>query len=95
MRMHLTEARIVQLAGAACVASACGGQPRSVVSYEARDSAGVQIHEYDEAAFAAAPRWTVSAAPVLDVGSGLEDDHRYEFFRIEAVDRLSTASWSF
>jgi hypothetical protein len=54
-----------------------------------RDSAGIQIHEYRQAALADAPRWILSAAPVLDIGSGLEDDPRSEFFRIGSVDRLS------
>jgi hypothetical protein len=54
------------------------------------DSAGIQVYQYSQSALAMAPQWTLSATPVLDIGSGLDDDPRYEFFRVGSVSRLST-----
>lgn len=88
MTINLTHARAIRVAAVTLVAG-CGDQSRDPASYELRDSAGIQIHEYSESALEDAPRWILSATPVLDIGSGLEDDPRYEFFRIESVDRLS------
>lgn len=93
MSRHLLLARPIRVVAAACVTSACDAQPRGVPSYQARDSSGIQIHEYDQAAFSAAPQWAVSATPVLDIGSGLENDPRYEFFQIEAMDRFSNGDF--
>jgi len=92
MTTDLTHARAIRVAAATLLA-ACGDQSRGPASYELWDSAGIQIHEYSQSALADAPRWILSATPVLDIGSGLEDDPRYEFFRVGSVDRLSNGGF--
>ena len=55
-----------------------------------RDSAGVTIVEHPLSALESVSRWTVSATPSVAVGSDYGSSEAYEFYQIQAVDRLST-----
>lgn len=88
MTIDTAQVHAIRVVAAMLFATGCGDQTRGSASYELRDSAGIQIHEYSQPELANAPRWSVSAEPILDIGSGFEDDPRYEFFRIGSVERL-------
>ena len=72
------------------LAAGCVQSDRDALHSEERDSAGVTIVTYDPIAFADLPRWVVSEAPMVDIGSNIDADPRYELFRVESIDELST-----
>lgn len=72
------------------VVSACGGgagdtRPGFVV----RDSAGIRIIENADSAWTLASAWRVEAAPLLEIGSGLDGLAETEFGSIGNVVRLA------
>jgi hypothetical protein len=73
------------------IASACD-ERAIVVLPIIRDSAGVRVVEYSDAALPLTPAWTIGTAPLVDVG-GNEADSANQFFRIRSVAALPGGSF--